>query len=55
MHRMDKIKRSFLWLGNKEKGEKRFLFSQKGKILPEVDGRMGIKNRKNQSKALQVK
>ncbi|KAG5575438.1 hypothetical protein H5410_055572 [Solanum commersonii] len=22
VHRMDKIKRSFLWLGNKEKGEK---------------------------------
>lgn len=51
---MDKIRRSFLWKGNKEKRNSH-LVKWKNLIGIRSQGGPGIKNLKNQSKALKVK
>jgi len=54
VQRLDKIRRNFLWQGNKER--KGFhLVKWKNIIRSKEQGRLGIKNLKYQSKALKVK
>lgn len=54
IQRLDKIRRKFMWQGNAEKKVYR-LIKWKEVILDKAQGRLGIRNLKNQSRTLNLK